>query len=75
MSCSFLEAATSTVDDTPRKLFLKHGICKLSDEIKVKNKKLRALQQTIRRKDKQIDSLKTIILKLKKRKPYSQRCI
>ncbi|KAL4096705.1 hypothetical protein QTP88_021608 [Uroleucon formosanum] len=35
-------------DDTPRRLFLKHGIRTLSVQVKIKNKQLKSLQQTIK---------------------------
>jgi len=52
--------------DTPRRLFLKRGLRQLSDEVKVKNKNLKLLQQTVIRQNKKIASLKCIILKLQK---------
>jgi len=66
MNSSYLIAASSTVvDDTPRRKFLKQGIHKLSDKLVAKNRKLKVLQQNLRRKVKKIASLKTIILQLK----------
>lgn len=54
------------VDDTPICKFLKQGIHKLSDKLVVKNNKLKILKQNLRRKTQKIDSLKTMILQLKK---------
>lgn len=59
-------ACSVDVDDTPRRKFLKQGIHKLSDQLVVKNNKLKILQQNLRRKEKKIASLKTIIQQLKK---------
>jgi len=53
--------------DTPRRLFLKRGVRQLSDEVKLKNKKLKLLQQTARRQSKKIASLKSIIHNLQKK--------
>jgi len=67
MNSSYLIAASSAaVDDTPKRTFLKQSIHKLSNQLDVKNKKLKVLQQNLRRKEKKIASLKTIILQLKK---------
>lgn len=52
--------------DTPKRQFLKRGIHKLTSEIKIKNKELKVLKQTIRRQNKKIVSLKSIISKLQK---------
>lgn len=57
--------STPSADDTPRRSFLKYGIRELSDEIQIKNSKLRKLQQTIRRKNKKIASMAEIIKSLK----------
>jgi len=54
------------ITDTPKCQFLKRGIHKLASEIKIKNKTLKLLKQTISRQNKNIVSLKSIILKLKK---------
>ncbi|CAI6358369.1 unnamed protein product [Macrosiphum euphorbiae] len=51
---------------TPKRQFLKRGIHKLSKEINIKNKELKVLKQTIRRQNKKIVSLKSIISKLQK---------
>lgn len=61
--------AASEIDscDTPRRLFLKRGVRQLSDEVKLKNKKLKLLQQTARRQSKKIASLKSIIHNLQKK--------
>lgn len=61
--------AASKIDscDTPRRLFLKRGVRQLSDEVKLKNKKLKLLQQTARRQSKKIASLKSIIHNLQKK--------
>lgn len=67
MDSSYLVAAiAAAVDDTPRRTFLKQGIHKLSDQLVAKNRKLKVLQQALRRKEKKIASLKTIILQLNK---------
>lgn len=60
-------AAASTVsdEDTPKRLFLKRGVRKLFGEVEIKNKKLKVLQQTLRRANKKIADLKTIIVQLK----------
>lgn len=61
MQSSFLAASEIKNDDTPRRIFLKRGIRQLSQEMKIKNKKLKNLRQTVRRKNKKIASMKTII--------------
>lgn len=67
MNLSLMAASSSiAVDDTPRRLSLKLGLRKLSNKMVTKNKQIKTLQQTLRRKDKQIASLKAIILHLKK---------
>lgn len=40
--------------DTPKRQFLKRGIHKLTSEIKIKNKKLKVLKQTISRQKKKM---------------------
>jgi len=52
--------------DTPRRRFLKHGIRSLTDELAIKNLKLKSVQQTVRRMKKKIATLKEIIEKLQK---------
>ncbi|VVC26046.1 Hypothetical protein CINCED_3A016269 [Cinara cedri] len=47
-------ASTASAEDTPRHYFLKYGICQLSNEIQIKNSKLRKLQQTIQHQNKKI---------------------
>jgi len=56
---SFLAASSSiAVDDTPRRRFLKLAIHKFSKQMATKRKQLKTLQQTLRRKEKKIASLK-----------------
>ncbi|KAL4083277.1 hypothetical protein QTP88_028607 [Uroleucon formosanum] len=59
--------ATSEIamEDTPRHTCLKRSIRQLSKEIVIKNKKLKSLQQTIRRKNKRIANMQTIINDIK----------
>jgi len=64
---SFIAASEVHNKDTPSRIFLKHGIRKLSSDITIKNKKLKSLQQVIRRQNKKIANLTTIIEDLKKR--------
>jgi len=66
MQSSLLAAIEIKNDDTPRRIFLKRSIRQLSQEMKIKNKKLKIINQTIRRKNKKIASMKTIIQDLKK---------
>ncbi|XP_025202809.1 uncharacterized protein LOC112599902 [Melanaphis sacchari] len=64
---SFLAtSSTIAVDDTPRRRCLKLGLNKLSRQISSKKKQVKTLQQALRRKEKKIASLKSIILQLKK---------
>ena len=63
---SYLTAANTVYDkDTPKRLFLKRGVLKLFGEVEIKNKKLKVLQQNLRRANKKIASLKSIIVELK----------
>lgn len=62
---AYLTASKTSIDDTPRRSFLKYGICQLSNEIQIKNSKLKKLQQTIRRQDKKIATMSEIIKNLK----------
>lgn len=62
---SFLAASSASVDDTPKRLFLKYGIRQLSNEIQIKNNKLKTLQQTIRHKNKNIAPLTEIFTNFK----------
>lgn len=64
---SFIGASKVSNDDTPRRMFLKRGIRQLSSEMIIKNKKMKSLQQVVRRQNKKIANLKTIIEDLKKR--------
>lgn len=50
--------------DTPRRRFLKRGIRTISNQLAIKNQKLKMVQQTVRRQNKKIASMKTIITKL-----------
>lgn len=52
-------------DDIPMQSYLKYGVHKLTNETEIKNKRLKGLQQFIRRKNKQIASMSEIINKLK----------
>lgn len=52
-------------NDTPRRRFLKRRIHCLKEEITKKDKKMKSLQQTVRRQKKKIASLETILEKLK----------
>lgn len=61
-----MAATTFNPDDTPRRQCLKRGIRKLSNEIQLKNKRLKVLQQTVRRQNKKIASLREIVTQLKK---------
>lgn len=65
---SFMIASNISECDTPRCIFLKRGIKQLSDEIVIKNKKLKELQRTLNRQKKEIGTLKTFILQLKKQR-------
>lgn len=64
---AYLTASKTSIDDTPRRSFLKYGIRQLSNEIQIKNSKLKKLQQTIRRQDKKIATMSEIIKNLKKK--------
>uniref|UniRef100_A0A2S2NZW6 Uncharacterized protein n=1 Tax=Schizaphis graminum TaxID=13262 RepID=A0A2S2NZW6_SCHGA len=66
LKSAYLTASKTSVDDTPRRSFLKYGIRQLLNEIQIKNSKLKALQQTIRRQDKKIVVMSKIIKNLKK---------
>jgi len=60
---SFLAASsTIAVDDTPRRRCLKLGFNKLPRQMASKKKQVKSLQQALRRKEKKIASLKSIIL-------------
>lgn len=61
-----MAATNASPNDTPRRSYLKRGICILSDIMQIKNKKIKELQQIVRRKNKKIDSLSEIICELKK---------
>uniref|UniRef100_A0A2S2NEK1 Uncharacterized protein n=1 Tax=Schizaphis graminum TaxID=13262 RepID=A0A2S2NEK1_SCHGA len=58
MNSSYLIAATAAssaaVNDTPKRTFLKQNIHSLPNKLVVKNKKLKVLQQSLRRKEKKI---------------------
>ncbi|KAE9536168.1 hypothetical protein AGLY_007391 [Aphis glycines] len=58
----FLAASNIVDQDTPKRKFLKFGVCKLLDQVDVKNKK----KYNLRRANKKIASLKTIISQLRK---------
>jgi len=51
--------------DTPNRTFLKHGISALSSELLFKTKRLKLLNQTVRRQRKKIASMNNILLQLK----------
>lgn len=53
------------VDDTPRHKFLKRSIRELTNEIQIKNKRMKNLQQKVGRQNKKITSLKNILLEKK----------
>ncbi|KAL4083816.1 hypothetical protein QTP88_029132 [Uroleucon formosanum] len=61
----FVEASVVEDDDTPRRRFLKRGVSVLSNDTDLKSKKIKMLNQTIRRQRKIIVSLKCIISSLK----------
>lgn len=63
---SLMAASKINSSDTPRRRFLKHGIRSLTDELAIKNLKLKSVQQTVRRMKKKIATLKEIIEKLQK---------
>jgi len=60
-----VKASVVEDDDTPRRRFLKRGISVLSHDSNLKSKKIKTLNQTIRRQRKKIVSLKCIISNLK----------
>jgi len=60
-----MAASEIAIEDTPRRTCLKRSIRQLSKEIVIKNKKLKSLQQTIRRKNKRIANMQTIINDIK----------
>lgn len=51
---SLMTASKIELTDTPRRRFLKRGIRKLTDEIAIKDMKLKAVRQTVRRKKKKL---------------------
>jgi len=61
----FVEASIVEDDDTPKRRFLKRGISVLAHDTNLKSKKIKILNQTIRRQRKKIVSLKCIISNLK----------
>ncbi|XP_050434648.1 uncharacterized protein LOC126841909 [Adelges cooleyi] len=61
---TLMAASEVTTADSPRSRFLKHGIQQLGNEVVSKNLKLRTLQQIIRRQEKKIASVKSMIIKL-----------
>lgn len=67
-----IAASEVAKDDTPRRIFLKRGIRQLSSEVTIKNKKLKTLQQTVRRQLKKIADMKTIIKDLKNQNRISE---
>jgi len=56
-----IDVSEIAIEDTPHRTCLKRSIRQLSIEIVIKNKKLKSLQQTIRRKNKKIANMQTII--------------
>lgn len=60
-----MAASEIAIDDTPRRICLKRSVRQLSKEIVIKDKKLKSLQQTIRRKNKKIANMQTIINDIK----------
>lgn len=62
-----MAASEPSIDDTPRRLYLKRGIRQLSHVVTLKNKKLKVLNQNARRQEKKIKSMKAIILELEKK--------
>lgn len=67
MKSSYIEASKPNETDTPNRRFLKHGISASSSELLIKTKKLKLLNQTVRRQRKKIESMKQILLQLKKK--------
>ncbi|CAI6346237.1 unnamed protein product [Macrosiphum euphorbiae] len=61
---SLMDASKFHASDTPRRRFLKRGIQALKGELKIKDMKIKNVQQTVRRQKKKIASMKTIITKL-----------
>jgi len=59
-------ASKSNPSDTPRRRFLKRGIRALTDELAIKDLKLKTVRQTVRRQQKKIATMKEIIKKLQK---------
>jgi len=51
---AIMAASEIAIDDTPRCTYLKRSIRQLSQEMVIKTKKLKNLQQTIRRKNKKL---------------------
>lgn len=60
-----MAASEIAIEDTPRRTCLKRSIRQLSKELVIKNKKLKSLQQNIRRKNKKIANMQTIINDIK----------
>lgn len=63
----FIAASEVSNDDTPRRVFLKHGIRQMSSELIIKNKRMKSLQQVVRRQNKRIANMTSIIEDLKKK--------
>lgn len=62
----FIAASEVSNNDTPRRMFLKRGIRQLSSNLIIKNKKVKSLQQIVRRQNKIIANMTSIIEDLKK---------
>lgn len=69
---SFLAATRASSNDTPSCSYLKYGVRTLLNEVQKKNKKIKGLQQIIRRKDKKIFSMCQIICKLKNNNVFTE---
>jgi len=63
----FIAASEVSNDDTHRRVFLKRGIRQMSSELIIKNKKMKSLQQVVRRQNKRIANMTSIIEDLKKK--------
>jgi len=67
-----LAATRASSNDTPSCSYLKYGVRTLLNEVQKKNKKIKGLQQIIRRKDKKIFSMCQIICKLKNNNVFTE---
>lgn len=58
-------ASKPSINDSPGRLFLKRGITRFSTAMRAKSKRVKMLQQTVRRQKQKIKSLTSIIEQLK----------